>query len=275
MAVQAQFFSDPPYQNFYYNNNNNNMGFSQDWPFMSGFGDHNNKPISSSSLSQYQQQYQQQDQTFQDSQKIMNSHHNLVSSSISRMNGFQGLSSELERQRLEMDYFLHFQNEKLKAVLNEETRKREMIMMHNYESKMKAILDTKEEALNTAKMRTKELQNYLSMAEKEANNWERKAMETEVMMTELHTKLKQARARSHEDAESVCGGGNDDHEEEEEQERQKRMVCKVCHVRRSCVLMLPCRHLCCCSGCEGLLMFCPVCESVKNGSLEVFFGLGG
>lgn len=100
MAVQAQLYSD------------HNMGFSnlpQDWVGSSsvfGIGDEN---------SFYQQQ--QQDSRFLDSQKIMNPDYynhnlNLVSSSNSRRNGiigFQNLSSELEKQRLEMDCFLHFQ----------------------------------------------------------------------------------------------------------------------------------------------------------------------
>lgn len=271
MAVQAQLYSDH-YQN-------NNMGFSnlpQDFVLMSGssvfgFGDEN-KPLSSS--------YEHlQDQRLLDSQTIMNSasgYHNLVSSSNSRRNGmigFQNLSSELERQRLEMDCFLHFQNEKLKTVLNEETRKREAILMQNFESKMKAMMDAKDEVLNTATNRTRELQNYLIMAEKEAKSWEKRAIENEAMVTDLNRKLNQAMESNHEDAESICNGVPDDDDEEGGKEREMKMVCKMCHVSSSCVLLLPCRHLCCCRPCEGLLMFCPVCETVKNGSLEVFFGL--
>lgn len=107
MAVHAQCYSDL-YQN-------NNMGFAnlpQDWVLMTGssvfgIGDENRASCP------YEQQ---QDQRFLEPQKIMNSasdYHNLVlSSSNSRRNGmigFQNLSSELERQRLEMDCFLHFQ----------------------------------------------------------------------------------------------------------------------------------------------------------------------
>ncbi|XP_076910943.1 E3 ubiquitin-protein ligase BOI-like [Bidens hawaiensis] len=259
MAVQAQLYSDH-YQNIN-NNINNNTPFSnlpQDCFFspvssVFGFGDEHN-----------------QDQSF-----IMNSgsgyQNNQLSSSNSRFgmmnNGFQDLSSELEKQRLEMDYFLHFQNEKLKAILNEESRNREVMMMQSYESKMRSIMDAKDEVMNAAKMRRNELQNYLLMAEQEVDNWERKAMETEVMVTELHTKVKQAKARRHEDAESICHNGGE--------EQRVKMVCKVCHVRSTCMLLLPCRHLCCCRSCEGLVMFCPVCETVKNGSLEVFLGLNG
>lgn len=264
MAVQAQLYSD-------YYQNNNMGGFSnlpQDFVFMSG-----------SSGFGIGDEQQHQDQRFLDSQKIMNSssssasgyHYNLVSSSNSRRIGFQNLSSELERQRLEMDCFLHFQNERLKAVLNEETRKREIILMQNYETKMKAIMDEKDEVINTATNRTIELQNYLLMAEKEAKNWQQKAIENEAMVTDLNKKLYQAKERKHDDAESICNGGED--EDDHEHQNEKKMVCKMCHVRSSCVLLLPCRHLCCCRLCEGLLMFCPVCETVKNGSLEVFFGL--
>ncbi|MFS7993921.1 putative E3 ubiquitin-protein ligase BOI [Helianthus anomalus] len=104
MAVQAQLYSD--------HHHHNNMGCSnlnQDWVLMSGssvfgYGDENRVLCSS-------YEHQQQDQGLIDSQKVMNCH-NLVSSSNSRRNGligFQNLSSELERQRLEMNYFLHLQ----------------------------------------------------------------------------------------------------------------------------------------------------------------------
>nr|GFB47623.1 hypothetical protein [Tanacetum cinerariifolium] len=92
MAVQAQFFSDH-YQN--YNYNYNNMGFSN-MPYMNG-----------ASVFEDQQQ----------DQRIMSYEDNLVSSCVvsssnSTRNGifgFQNLSSDLERQGLEMDCFLHFQ----------------------------------------------------------------------------------------------------------------------------------------------------------------------
>nr|XP_043613882.1 probable BOI-related E3 ubiquitin-protein ligase 2 [Erigeron canadensis] len=265
MAVQAQLYSD----NFYQNNNNNNMGFSnlpQDWVLMSSGSSlfDENKPFSSS----FEYHHQQQDQRLLD----MNS-----SDYLSRRNGnlgYQNLSSELERQRLEMDCFLHFQNEKLKAVLNEETRKREILLMQTYESKMMEIMDKKDEVLNRATNRTRELQNHLLIAEHEAKNWEKKAIESEAIVTDLSKKLSQIIERKHEDAESVCNGGDNDNgneDDQHEQQRQRRMVCKMCHVRSSCVLLLPCRHLCCCRDCESLLRFCPVCGSVKKASLEVFF----
>lgn len=100
MAVQAQFLSDH-FQSYNYNNN---IGFSnmpQDCVYMNG-------------ASVFEDQEQDQ--------KIMNYgndgyEHNLISSCVvsssnSRRNGmfgFQNLSSELERQGLEMDCFLHFQ----------------------------------------------------------------------------------------------------------------------------------------------------------------------
>ena len=52
-----------------------------------------------------------------------------------------------------MHFWLNFvvsvkQNEILKAVLNEETRKREILLMQNYESKMKKIMDKKDEIMD-------------------------------------------------------------------------------------------------------------------------------
>ncbi|KAI7727477.1 hypothetical protein M8C21_002119, partial [Ambrosia artemisiifolia] len=196
MAVQAQLYSD-------HHHHNNNMGSS-----VFGFGDENRVICSSFE--------HQQDQGLIESQKIMSfasGYNNLVSSSNSRrkeMIGFHDLCSEIERQRLEMNCFLHLQ-----AILNEETRKREAILMQSYESKMKAIINEKNEVLNTSKIRTKRLQTYLQMAEQEAKIWERKAIESEAIVRELNSKLIQARARTHEDAESVCHGDEEQRQEEE------------------------------------------------------------
>ncbi|KAK7257046.1 hypothetical protein RIF29_30732 [Crotalaria pallida] len=48
-----------------------------------------------------------------------------------------------------------------------------------------------------------------------------------------------------------------------------RGLCRNCGKEESCVLILPCRHLCLCTACGSTLHTCPICHSFKNASLHV------
>ncbi|KAD4178690.1 hypothetical protein R6Q59_022346 [Mikania micrantha] len=45
--------------------------------------------------------------------------------------------------------------------------------------------------------------------------------------------------------------------------------CRRCGKEESCVLLLPCRHLCVCSLCVSSVSFCPVCNSTKSAGVHV------
>ncbi|GER50854.1 SBP (S-ribonuclease binding protein) family protein [Striga asiatica] len=53
--------------------------------------------------------------------------------------------------------------------------------------------------------------------------------------------------------------------------RPVRIDCWACSRQRATVMMLPCRHVCVCSMCEGTARTCPVCRTLKRTSLEVIF----
>ncbi|KAF3771598.1 hypothetical protein EJ110_NYTH60059 [Nymphaea thermarum] len=38
----------------------------------------------------------------------------------------------------------------------------------------------------------------------------------------------------------------------------------------SSVLLLPCRHLCLCSGCAAAVDTCPICKSTKTATVQVY-----
>lgn len=100
------------------------------------------------------------------------------------------------------------------------------------------------------------------------------------------------------DAQSYCGSsGENDDEDEDEYEKDTRLqrtlagcaremgsgfgvkdktksectkrLCRNCGKKESCVLLLPCRHLCLCTPCGSTLHTCPVCKSTKNASVHV------
>lgn len=62
------------------------------------------------------------------------------------------------------------------------------------------------------------------------------------------------------DEEGTSGGGGGS---------ESRRLCRNCGKEESCVLILPCRHLCLCTVCGSTLHTCPVCKSFKNASVHV------
>ncbi|CAI9756748.1 unnamed protein product [Fraxinus pennsylvanica] len=49
----------------------------------------------------------------------------------------------------------------------------------------------------------------------------------------------------------------------------KNRMCRRCGKEESCVLLLPCRHLCLCTVCGSFLHTCPICNSTKTASVHV------
>ncbi|KAK4348085.1 hypothetical protein RND71_034424 [Anisodus tanguticus] len=88
-----------------------------------------------------------------------------------------------------------------------------------------------------------------------------------------------------EDVESCCGSSDHGWEEREEEgvrmlagdaqdkgdgKSKSNRLCRRCGERESCVLLLPCRHLCLCTVCGSSLHHaCPVCNSNMNATVHV------
>jgi E3 ubiquitin-protein ligase BOI-like protein len=170
----------------------------------------------------------------------------------------------------------------------QEQRKQELaVLLSNVESKTLNFLRQKEENLAQATMRSMELQECLKKAEMEKETWQRLAKGNESLVIDLNNTLEQVKERlvlasnTAEDTASFCGSScyqreNQDNRGQETQvikssSSSKNMSCKSCYSRTSCVLFLPCRHLCSCKYCEAFLGSCPVCNALKEDSMEVFF----
>lgn len=77
-----------------------------------------------------------------------------------------------------------------------------------------------------------------------------------------------------EDVESCCGSSNGvgDDKDEGDSSCYGDRRCRICKERESCVLLLPCRHLCLCNVCGSgsqQLQSCPVCNASMTATLHV------
>ncbi|KAK4740359.1 hypothetical protein R3W88_004056 [Solanum pinnatisectum] len=253
MAIQAQLYTD------------NLLGGSMD--FMEnacGF----NQFCFTTQQQQHQQQNLQQQQIF--NQKITNQ--NLMNNNITESIPFsQFLSTQMEKQRIEIDHFINSQNEKLRWVLNEQKKQQLALIWRKYESKLEFLLKQKDDEIAKAGNRTKELEEYIKKMEMENQAWQRIANENEAIVMSLNNTIEQLRESGYclstngEDAESCC----DVHDEDEQE--TKKMICKSCNSRSSCMIFLPCRHLSSCKPCDSLLHQCPVCGIPKKAAIEALF----
>ncbi|XP_041997368.1 probable BOI-related E3 ubiquitin-protein ligase 3 [Salvia splendens] len=164
-------------------------------------------------------------------------------------------STTIERQRFQFEQFLNSQNERLRAAMQEQRKHQMAILM----KKCEPLLQQKDEEIAKAADRAVELRTFMKRIEIENLTWRRAAEESEAMIASLSRRLRENGAG---DAESCCRNV------ELIEEENEKTVCRCCNSRNSCVVMLPCRHLCSCRECEVFLDSCPVCSVVKKGAIE-------
>ncbi|KAK9113324.1 hypothetical protein Syun_020121 [Stephania yunnanensis] len=215
----------------------------------------------------------------------------------------QHLSSCLLQQSRETDAVIRYQNEKLRAFL-EETRKRHCRSLLSVLERQVAIkLKEKQSELENATKRNADLQEKVRQMISENEIWFNVAKNNEAIVSSLRLSIEQVvQNATHQremkegfgesdgvvggaladDAASCCNNGDNAEDKandvvvaeqtlrRENHELKQRRLCKVCGGNDVCVLLLPCRHLCLCKDCEPRLEWCPICNTTKNATLQVF-----
>lgn len=226
---------------------------------------------------EYPLQHQQLQNLYQkDNQNLIQFVPKCNSSSAQTMQTFsQSLTSQLEKQNIEINRFINIQNERLRLTLQEQRKKQMALILRKYESKAQYLLKQKDEEFAKAANRTTELQDFLKRMEIEKQTWQRMAKEKEAMMMSLNNTIEQIRESAcsstnnrgtAENAESSCHVAED--KTDQQYRHQMMMMCKSCNSRKSCMIFLPCRHLCSCKYCDTFLHSCPVCNMLKKASIE-------
>ncbi|CAM8904422.1 unnamed protein product [Rhodiola kirilowii] len=175
------------------------------------------------------------------------------------------------------------QTERLSLILREQTKRQISELQRKIETRASDFLNQKDEEIARALNRTSQLDSLLAKLQSENLTWQQIAEQNELhSITLLNTvqqlqqtaavDVGQAGARYNynnaaavEDTESCCDG------QQSGLNSGTRRVCKACCTREINVVLLPCRHLCCCTICESVINFCPVCQTEKKGSIEALF----
>ncbi|CAN6244497.1 unnamed protein product [Urochloa humidicola] len=189
------------------------------------------------------------------------------------------LLSHLYRHGVEMDTdaLIRVGNERLRAGLQEARRRHIKAVVSLAERAAARRLRAAEAELGRAVARSAELEERLRQAAAEGRAWRDVARGHEAVAAGLRAALDDLARRSPlppragdgdaEDAESCCFEPQQEEEVPEASGRSR--ACRSCGGAEACVLVLPCRHLCLCPGCDAAVEGCPVCAANKNASLHV------
>lgn len=193
------------------------------------------------------------------------------------------LVPEVEHQIEEFGRFLRFQEEQMAKGLREMKQRHAASFMNIVDHELSKKLRAKELEIESMNRKNRELADQIRQTATEAQAWQQRAQYNESIVHALRTSLQQAMAQCA--AAAAANRGREGCGESEVDDAassfypnsvrdgEKLMLtvaCKGCRGRESCMLLLPCRHLCLCRDCDAMVNACPVCLTRKTASVEVY-----
>jgi len=195
------------------------------------------------------------------------------------------ISAHLQHENEDIQRFMRLQTEKVRVALEEKSQRHSRVLVATIEEGMMRTLKEKETELENASRRNAELEERVKQLTMDKQIWQNMAKSNEAKVTTLKSNLEQVVAQCREqiregygdseadDAESCCHDDTGDvHARtlKENKELKDQRTCRACRRNDICILLLPCRHLCLCKECESRLHTCPLCNSMKNGGVQIY-----
>ncbi|KAK4787765.1 hypothetical protein SAY86_011598 [Trapa natans] len=183
----------------------------------------------------------------------------------------------VKRQRDEIDQFLLAQEEQLRRALAEKLQKHHSLLLAAAEAAVSRRLREKEAEVEKATRHHAELQARAAQLSVEVQVWRAKARAQEAAATSLQAQLQQRQDKMSPDQQpSRCGETEAEDAHSAFVERDRAVAtpgpsCRSCQRRAAAAVLLPCRHLCLCNGCDRMARACPVCFAARESSVEVYF----
>ncbi|PNX72523.1 hypothetical protein L195_g028416 [Trifolium pratense] len=206
----------------------------------------------------------------------------------------EDFSENINHQNTYIDSIISQHMEKVRVELEEKRKRQTRLIMEAMMKRLKA----KEEEIKKIEIMNMMLEERAKSLCMENQIWREIAQSKEATANALRNNLEQvleqmtngggedAPVAPEEDAESCCGSNDEnfrwrtvaDCAQDKDEGRvmmmnggcsEKKRLCRNCGKGESCVLILPCRHLCLCTMCGATVHTCPICKSFKNASYQV------
>ncbi|PWA74197.1 Zinc finger, RING-type [Artemisia annua] len=201
----------------------------------------------------------------------------------------QDMSMQIYQQQLEIDRFIANHTEKVRLAIQVTRQRNSMRLIAAAQEGIKNKLRSKDDEIVKMSKLNYALEEKVKSLNVENQIWQQMAQSNEATANVLRLNLQQLltqiqqqqqqqqTANDVEDNESCCGsnyeeehhGNNNGTTTIDNNGDTLNRLCRNCGIVESCVLLLPCRHLCVCSTCESSINFCPICKSLKNATLHV------
>ncbi|XP_010417529.1 PREDICTED: probable BOI-related E3 ubiquitin-protein ligase 2 [Camelina sativa] len=191
------------------------------------------------------------------------------------------ISSHMNQQQHDIDRFVSLHMERVKYEIEEKRKRQARMIMEAIEQGLAKRLRVKEEERERIVKVNHALEERVKSLSIENQIWRDLAQTNEATANHLRTNLDQVLAQVNDLRRCAGAGGSDaDNNNNEEDDAQSsccgstkaaegRKLCRNCGEEESCVLLLPCRHLCLCGVCGSSVHTCPICTSPKNASVHV------
>ncbi|KAF3516189.1 hypothetical protein DY000_02064290 [Brassica cretica] len=192
------------------------------------------------------------------------------------------LSSHINQQQHDIDRFVSLHMERVKFEIQEKRKRQARTIVEAIEHGLAKRLRVKDEERERIGKINHALEERVKSLSIENQIWRDLAQSNEATANNLRANLEEVLAQVNDlagaglanvnadcdDAQSCCGSSSG-----EETVRRtvvaKGRMCRNCGEEESCVLVLPCRHLCLCGVCGSSVHTCPICRSPKNASVHV------
>lgn len=215
------------------------------------------------------------------------------------------LSRELQylllKQKEDIEQEIKVYGQRMRQDLEKKTVNHMRAIIVAMDGGIRKMIKRKDDELERARSTNEKLEKRVKELEEEGRQWKEYARKSEMLAWNLRYRIETAMMKIEANKQSKmegCGesqelvncasscnpqekqnhgiGQDQEHQNLSNQQKLQQYLnktqpsCKLCRANHVCILLLPCRHLCLCKSCEALLDHCPLCQVIKNASIQVY-----
>ncbi|XP_047333397.1 probable BOI-related E3 ubiquitin-protein ligase 3 [Impatiens glandulifera] len=189
----------------------------------------------------------------------------------------EDISLEIQNHQLEIDQLIAMHAEQMKLYIQERRMIETMRIIETVEQRITKKLKERDEEIAKIGQINWNLQEKVRNLCNENQLWKDLAERNEMTVNVLKSNLEQMMMIHHHHHDQIqeqqqvsfCSSNSINGGFCEEVAGAGDRMCRRCGKEESSVLLLPCRHLCVCSGCESCVNSCPICQCTKNGTVNI------